>query len=232
MAMTVRYNVDLSDLEIGNREASRVMRRWRAWRRWYEGYWEKGAVLLGAWIVFGVLAALELKGCGSMRLEAFWSGVVILGGGSVLVASYTHYSQLIRRKRSPELLRAYEDCLGAHLLSIDESGMHHSQQTQRHWFDWDLLEEVVQTPSFVALGLRTGQAFFVPLTCLESVGGASAFINEIERLRLETREVRRQRWLATHDGRCEQCGYSLRGLMAAQCPECGWVVELSRVVRE
>lgn len=56
------------------------------------------------------------------------------------------------------------------------------------------------------------------------------FVKEIRRLHEavggpESARTLRE-YLAGHDARCDGCGYNLRGLLAARCPECG--LQISR----
>lgn len=114
-------------------------------------------------------------------------------------------------------------------VSIDREAFVIESQVDRNAYAWSAVRDVVCFDGFTALVLFDGRAHVVPDSAFESEIDREQFV-QVCRDRIEAAgglDTMTARFLSDRDFNCLQCGYQLRGIGGASCPECGRAVEPS-----
>lgn len=185
------------------------------------------AVVLTALLIVGV--ATDAFGMGSIDGRPVIAVILAAGatGAWWTVAQYRRGLGEVNQRRYVEQLVRSDWCqyhLGPQRLTVGPDGITlrgvHHDVVQR----WSGISSVRELPEVIVFQRRDGAGYPVPRRLFARKADADAFAARAKAW-LEASghgdERRLREYLAAHDAPCPGCGYNLRGVTAAACPECG-----------
>lgn len=185
--------------------------------------------LLGMFVSGPLLFVVAFFVLSSMRLiDATWIISVVLTIGFLLIAgsavAYSgQWNAFMRKLRAASVRRT---SLGERTeVEVTPRGIRFSSADSAREFGWKYVDSIERIESFIAIRYSHAiNGVAVPLAAFESESDARKFEDGAKAL-LEAsgydNRTRVRTTLASRSLKCDQCGYQLRGVVEAKCPECG-----------
>lgn len=125
---------------------------------------------------------------------------------------------------------AYDMFLQPCRYAFDESGVAAEAPDSRCYYSWRFVSGTEELPVGIGVHLANGSVIVLPKGQVESCVPAEEFVRQIQAWMAEHGRTDMEAmgsFLSDRDIDCLKCGYNLRGLVGASCPECGETLSLS-----
>jgi hypothetical protein len=163
-----------------------------------------------------------------MYLEGAIGGVLLVGLILTYLGRLDTYLKPIRLAALREVAAAdYSAYVGPVRLAFDEIGVRMATSSSEHRVAWREIEGIAILDETVTFTV-SGSGWIVPVRVLEQ--RATEYLAEARscwELASLSEAQRISRYMAEQELKCPRCGYNLRGLVSARCPECGNELTLS-----
>ena len=118
--------------------------------------------------------------------------------------------------------------VGPMYIAISRAGAHIRDPERELHFSWRTVVPQ-STDAFLIMRYGTSEALIIPKRVFESQAAAQTFLQSAQAWWAEAQQENVDKlvnYLAEHDAACRTCRYNLRGVRAANCPECGRALSL------
>lgn len=237
--IVLEFELTESDMAAVYRSAARkevaTSKRWAAYRRHLWGWLVVALVLTGMFFVGLGVYGTPRGGRGSFPFLAVAGAAGMMGAWWIVFQYIRVLGPNATETRIANTLRS-EACryhLGRVRLAVGPAGIDyrspHHDTVQR----WSGIADIQEDPDTVCIRRRDGAAYVAPRRVFASSGDATAFAAKA-RGWLEASGHGHghalRAYLADRDVPCPACGYNLRGITTAACPECGAALDSGLIV--